>query len=297
MESRVNILELYHSGWTIDEHALFPVTFLSALSTSYPIEFQNNQTHHNFNLQLTGIIETDWFRGSRVSTHIVAPGHTSLNVASESFQCRVGPVSESLSLHVMLPLKWMSIVRLQHEDQLTLRRTDELRPSLGQWQPRVSHSARKIAEALQVPGTQLRLHMDELLLNLSIRLLQADRSLNPRNSSGTLPAKALTRVIEYLHSHYTEDITLRSLATESDLSPFHLCRSFRSSMGVSPWQYLKDLRLSKSRLDLLTSDSSITTIALQLGFNSSSHFSTAFRQSYGISPRDFRKTNQLNSRL
>ncbi len=292
MEPNVDTLKLYHAGTFRNVHSKSPIAFLSALSTPRPVEFHSMQTYHNFNLQLTGTVESDWYRGRRASSHVIAPGHTSLNVASEPFLCRVGPVSNSLSLHVILPPNWMDLVRLQHEERLRLRCNHELRPMLGNWHPELQLCARKIAEALQVEESPVRLQMDELLLDLAIQLWQAEPPMQSRVSREKLNNIVLIRLLDYLYSHYSEDISLEALAAESGLSPFHLCRAFRTSVGVSPWQYLKDLRLAESRLDLLKKDLSVTDIALKLGFNSPSHFSTAFRGAFGVSPAQFRKINR-----
>jgi AraC family transcriptional regulator len=204
----------------------------------------------------------------------------------------IAPTLNSVSLHVILPQSWMNLVRQQHEEQLGSRANRELHPVLGSWRPELQLPARQIAEILQLEEYPVRLQMEELLLGLAFRLWQAEHPKPPRATSEKLNSHVLIRILDYIHAHFSEDISLESLANVSGLSPFHFCRAFRYSVGVSPWQYLKDIRLAESRLNLLKSELSVTDIALQLGFSSTSHFSTAFRNAFGISPAQFRKASR-----
>jgi AraC-like DNA-binding protein len=292
MEPKVDTLKSYHAGAFQNDRSHSPIAFLSALSTPRPVEFHTMQIHHHFNLQLRGSLESQWYRGRRSIPHVIAPGHTSLNVASEPFRCMIAPTLNSVSLHVILPQSWMNLVRQQHEEQLGSRANRELHPVLGSWRPELQLPARQIAEILQLEEYPVRLQMEELLLGLAFRLWQAEHPKPPRATSEKLNSHVLIRILDYIHAHFSEDISLESLANVSGLSPFHFCRAFRYSVGVSPWQYLKDIRLAESRLNLLKSELSVTDIALQLGFSSTSHFSTAFRNAFGISPAQFRKASR-----
>jgi AraC-like DNA-binding protein len=59
--------------------------------------------------------------------------------------------------------------------------------------------------------------------------------------------------------------------------------------GLPLYRYQLRLRLARA-LDLLAQDGDLTTLALDLGFSSHSHFSAAFRQAYGRSPSEFRQS-------
>lgn len=292
MEPKVDTLKFYHAKADYRDPSQPPVAFLSELSTPSPVEFHTMQIHHHFNLQLVGALESEWYRGRRSSSQVIAPGHASLNVASEPFHCRIAPTSNSVSLHVILPQHWMRWVQQQHEELFRIPIHRELQPILAIWRPELQHPARQIAEILQVDASPLRLRMEELLIELGLRLWQAEYPKSSRVAREKLTVPVLVRVLEYLHAHFSDDISLESLASVSGLSPFHLCRAFRVSVGISPWQYLKHVRLAEARLELLKTDIPVTDIGLRLGFSSPSHFSTAFRSAYGISPAGFRKTSR-----
>jgi AraC-like DNA-binding protein len=98
-----------------------------------------------------------------------------------------------------------------------------------------------------------------------------------------------------LASHPVKDWNLTSLAAALECSPFHLTRTFRERVGVPLHRYQLHARLARALDLLLDTDLDLTTIALDLGFSSHSHFTACFRQLTGLTPRRFREV--ASSRL
>jgi AraC family transcriptional regulator len=112
----------------------------------------------------------------------------------------------------------------------------------------------------------------------------------PPRPIGGLPGRRLKLVLEYIEDTLGEPIELRSLAALAGVSARHFERAFRQSMGMPPHAYVLRRRLDAAREMLITRlELPIEHIALRLGFSSSSHFSSAFRQRIGCSPTEFRK--------
>jgi AraC-like DNA-binding protein len=99
----------------------------------------------------------------------------------------------------------------------------------------------------------------------------------------------VNRVIEYLHSHLDEKITLEALARIGHLSASHFSRVFREETGQSPMEYVQNLRLQRAKKLLLAGDNSITDIALECGFNSPSYLSACFQKQYKLTPSEYQK--------
>lgn len=78
--------------------------------------------------------------------------------------------------------------------------------------------------------------------------------------------------------------TIREIAKRVGVSPFHLCRVFRRYTGVTLHHYLLELRMRLALERFGTSDTSLSRLALELGFSSHSHFSAAFRARLGFTP-------------
>jgi AraC family transcriptional regulator len=107
---------------------------------------------------------------------------------------------------------------------------------------------------------------------------------------GGLPPRRLKRVLEYIEDNLGGSIGLRQLANLAGVSPRHFERAFRQSLDIPPYAYVLERRLQVAR-DLLVGKSGVTIgeIAMQLGFSSASHLSSAFRRRIGCSPSDYRK--------
>lgn len=83
-------------------------------------------------------------------------------------------------------------------------------------------------------------------------------------------------------------LRLTTLARTLGVSPFHLCRVFKACLGLSIQQYRSQLRLRRS-LEMLVEDGrDVLDIAVTLGYSSHSHFTRAFRASYGVTPTQYR---------
>lgn len=97
------------------------------------------------------------------------------------------------------------------------------------------------------------------------------------------------RAQEFLAQHFREPISLSDVAGTARTSPFHLSRLFHRFVGRRLHQYLVDLRLRESVHEIVDGSRSLTDIGLDLGFSTPSHFSTAFRKTFGITPSRLRK--------
>ena len=114
---------------------------------------------------------------------------------------------------------------------------------------------------------------------------------SPR-SRGGLPPMALRRVQEYIDQHLDDNIALETLAATAGLSLHHFARAFKASAGIPPHGYVLQQRLKKARDLLISTDSSLADIALVTGFSDQSHLARQFRQSFGISPSNFRRLHR-----
>lgn len=88
---------------------------------------------------------------------------------------------------------------------------------------------------------------------------------------------------------------LPALLRYSGFSHGHLCRIMKKEYGITPSQYITDLRLKFAANLLTTTEYDILNISIQLGFSSLSHFITIFKKKYGLSPSKYRSTYSSNS--
>jgi AraC family transcriptional regulator len=100
--------------------------------------------------------------------------------------------------------------------------------------------------------------------------------------------KRLSRAMDIIRSGFCGDISLDQLAAEACLSKYHFLRLFRLAYGLSPYQYIQQLRIEKARALLADSVIAINDLADQLGFDNSQSFSRLFYQRMGVYPTQYR---------
>ena len=93
----------------------------------------------------------------------------------------------------------------------------------------------------------------------------------------------------YLEDHYAENISLEELATFVNLSPFHLLRVFRDTVGLPPHNYLTQVRITRAKQLLLTSMSP-AQVALTVGFTDQSHLTRHFKRIMGVTPGQYARS-------
>lgn len=104
-------------------------------------------------------------------------------------------------------------------------------------------------------------------------------------------AERLNLAVDHVVGHLGEPLRLADVAGAARLSPFHFHRVFQALVGETLAEFVKRLRLERALVMMAHAPrSSLTTIALQCGFSSSSDFSRCFKQRYGTAPSAFNIT-------
>jgi AraC family transcriptional regulator len=141
------------------------------------------------------------------------------------------------------------------------------------------HSLRRnIAESLEAES-------------LALTLVQRALGLRTTHAAGGSVGRQLLvdRAKLVLMSDLARRWTLAEIAAEVRCSPVYLTQVFQQVEGLPLYRYQLRLRLARG-LDLLAQYDDLTTLSLDLGFTSHSHFSAAFRATYGRSPSEFRRS-------
>jgi len=111
----------------------------------------------------------------------------------------------------------------------------------------------------------------------------------PEPSRGGLAGWKKRVVAGHIENHLGEQVCLPKLAELAELSLHHFCRAFKQSFGVPPHQYQVQRRMEVAKLLLADRTTSVTDIALTLGYAQSSSFSSAFRKTTGWTPTVYRR--------
>ena len=112
------------------------------------------------------------------------------------------------------------------------------------------------------------------------------------HAGGTRSKASLSSVCEYISDHFAEEITLEDIASYAGFSKFHFSRIFTEYTGETFYQYLQQKRINYAQTLLSNPSLSITDVAYQSGFTSSTAFTRVFRKSTGFTPSQFRLLNE-----
>ena len=100
---------------------------------------------------------------------------------------------------------------------------------------------------------------------------------------------SLQAMMQYIHDHYAEKITLEEIAASASVSKSNALRLFHSCIHVSPVAYLIQYRLTKAAELLCTTEKTISVIAEESGFIGAGYFCRKFREYYQMTPKEYRK--------
>ena len=132
----------------------------------------------------------------------------------------------------------------------------------------------------------MRIRLQELLLVMS-RVGSVSEEL-PEDIHTT--DRQVVAAAVFMRENYRREVTAAEIAKAAGLSPNYLSRKFRQATGTGVHEYLTFLRLKEAALELLSTDSSVTEIALRCGFSDGNYFKDVFKKRYGITPTGYRKS-------
>ena len=149
-------------------------------------------------------------------------------------------------------------------------------------------------QAVEAGGTewQMLLVGNTITLLAQIRRAFLDRSAYPMRAE---KPELLDRVIAYIEANLSQRITLAEAARHFYVSESTISQTFRKKMGVSFHQCVTQRRLIAAKQQILEG-CSLEQAAEQTGFSDYSVFYRAFKQEYGISPRQYRKIQEANAK-
>lgn len=99
----------------------------------------------------------------------------------------------------------------------------------------------------------------------------------------------IVRAAKFISERYADDISMAEIAAAAGYSPNYLSKKFRQAAGIGVHEYLVFTRLQRAALELVSTDHSVTDIALRCGFSDGNYFKDAFKKKYGVTPREYRK--------
>lgn len=155
----------------------------------------------------------------------------------------------------------------------------------------VERLARTLLDVVRY-GQFEQLYADSISVAIVARIFGAarQRPAPERAKISAAPPWRLKRAIEYFEAHLAEPVSLADVAAVTGVTRMHFAAQFRAATGLSPHQYLLRRRIDKAQELLMSTDMPLVDIALSVGFQNQSHFTTVFKRLVEHTPNAWRRS-------
>lgn len=144
-----------------------------------------------------------------------------------------------------------------------------------------------------IDGFSTQMPLPPEIVSGYVHVILSDLLSQQRYDSSQQPL-AIEQAINFIETHYAEQITIKEIADQVHLNSSYLSQKFKLITGVSPKQYLINIRLSTAKILLTETNWSIREIAEQTGFLTDNYFSWYFHQHLGLTPGEYRKNSKFD---
>ena len=139
--------------------------------------------------------------------------------------------------------------------------------------------------------TALRIHMLEFLLFFARTHSEAEHEIKNDVGRKSVYYGYILKTLKFIEENYMRDISSADIAENIGISSDYITKQFKKELELTPLDYLRKYRIAKAIELIKTTDMSISDVSSACGFNDLSLFSKVFKQTFGLSPRDFKKEN------
>ena len=112
--------------------------------------------------------------------------------------------------------------------------------------------------------------------------------LHSPNGKALRDSDRLKQMLSFIHDHFADELNTRQIAAAAAISESECLRCFRSGIGTTPIQYLKQHRLRQAAGLLLSTQDKVSDIAARCGFPDVSYFTKSFREANACTPTEYR---------
>jgi len=153
--------------------------------------------------------------------------------------------------------------------------------------------SRALLDADRIGGSFGQLYADCIGIAIIARLLASANRIAERPKVSVLARWRLKRAIDYFEAQIGKPVSLAAAASSAGLSRMHFAAQFRAATGLRPHEYLLRRRIERAQEMLAETGMSLVDIALSVGFQTQSHFTSVFKRYAGQPPRAWRESRGL----
>ena len=264
-------------GWTVED----------VVCTSGPEDESFEERHSSFRVVVVCAGSFQYRSGH--GRELMTPGSLLLGNAGQSFECGHEHGAGDRCLSFGYAPDYFERLAADVGVRSGSARFEPLRvPPLRALAPIVSRACSALIRSNAEPRT---VDWEELVVMLAAQAVQL-AGATARAAGPPSTEARVTRAVRAIDHDPAAPLTLRDLALQARLSPFHFLRTFEGLTGLTPHQYIRRARLREAAMRLATERSSILEVALACGFGDVSNFNRAFRSEFGLAPRAHRESSR-----
>jgi len=220
--------------------------------------------------------------GDIIFVNSLVPHKTQIYKDSRAFfvQFSVDISSGDKSMHLS---KYLSrFINFDNENVVVIKKNDSINEQIS-----------FLLESIRVENYERKHAYDEFIkadIHKIIAILFREKIIkSPYSFFKTENVSKIAPVLEYIDTHFSEEIALSDLASLLNVNESYLCRMFKKSVNTSIVQYLNFVRVCKAEKMLLSTDKGISEIAFETGFSSVSYFNRIFKKHKFITPSMYKR--------
>lgn len=245
-------------------------------------------------LNLDGIIELEWSRGTETVNRRIRPGQLSILPANDPYSVHIK--SSGRSVFVMMDEKITSLAALEQGCP------GEMKPNWahGVDDPFLRELILELMNEHTLGAEKNFGYIESLIHSLAAQLIRrysSDRLLPAFSNSGGLSPSTLKKAIGFIHENLQNDISIGALAEVVGLSTAHFARMFKNSTDMSPHQYILLCRINKAKKLLMNRSLSLAQISASTGFCDQSHFTRSFQKIMKTTPSCYAKSLRSSNKV
>lgn len=242
--------------------------------------------NHLVILHLDVAADLDWTIGGTARRDRIEPGEYNVIPAFEPYSIRSPDLGDYVVVSFEKPFFATAAAEIGRPGSLSLT------PVLRGADPLIRELILALLVEVEAGLPDGGLYAESLANSLAIRLvhLHSPRPTTSGEAGGGLGRRRLRQVVDYIHEHLADGVSLADLARVAALSPFHFARQFRRTTGLPPHEYVTRCRVERARELLVRPGIGIADVAVQVGFCDQSHLARHYKRVFGLTPAAFARS-------
>lgn len=135
-----------------------------------------------------------------------------------------------------------------------------------------------------------KLFLQTSLIQLLLLINRIYKEASPDRLDNLMPHnKKAAEIVRHLQYNYQDPFKLEGISNMFQVSPYHLCRTFKQYTGFTPVEYVQQIRIKAAQKLLIETNNQVQYIAEKVGFQSVIHFNRVFKNIVGVTPTAYRR--------